>query len=163
MFEEKLSVQIQAKAKIPIAPAYLGAAGLAPFALAMLITLFGTSPAQRAFGLQAFAIYSGVILSFLGGVRWGAALAHPSIRLLSMAVLPSLVAAGCLLLPPQRALPLLAIAFLALGLSDATRGAHPLWPQWFKRLRLMLTVAVVALHAVICVATQVCVATLGHL
>ncbi len=139
---------------IPRAPFWLGASGILPFAGATLIFLFGRTPEQRQFGLQAFCAYSAIILSFLGGIRWGAALPLPNFTLLFGAIMPSLIAAGCLLLLPDYAVPLLGVTFLMLGWSDATRLEHPLWPQWFKRLRLMLTIAVIALHLVMLLAIQ---------
>lgn len=137
---------------IPGSPFWLGLSGILPFAGATLIFLFGRTPEQRQFGLQAFCTYSAVILSFLGGIRWGAALPLPRFRLLFGAIMPSLIAAGCLLLPANYAVPLLGTAFLMLGWSDATRSEHALWPHWFKRLRLILSIAVVTLHLVMLIA-----------
>ncbi len=139
---------------IPKAPFWLGACGILPFAGATLIYLFARTPEQRQFGLQAFCVYSAVILSFLGGIRWGTALPLPSFKLLFRAIMPSLIAAGCLLLPPNYAVPLLGAAFLMLGWSDSTRAVHALWPLWFKRLRLMLSVAVICLHLVMWLAIR---------
>jgi len=139
---------------IPSAPFWLGAGGILPFAGATLIFLFARTPEQRQFGLQAFCVYSAVILSFLGGIRWGAALPAPSSRLLFRAIMPSLIAAGCLLLPPNYAVPLLGASFLMLGWSDSTHVEHALWPRWFKRLRLILSVAVVCLHLVMLLAIR---------
>lgn len=139
---------------IPRAPFWLGSAGIVPLAAATLIYLFARTPEQRQFGLQAFCAYSAVILSFLGGIRWGAALVLPSFKLLFRAIMPSLIAAGCLLLPPNYAVPLLGASFLMLGLSDSTQTVHALWPLWFKRLRLMLSVAVICLHLVVLLAIR---------
>jgi hypothetical protein len=125
-----------------------------PFMLSALLYLFARTPEQRLFSLQAFSIYSAVILSFLGGIRWGAALPLPSFRLLLRAVLPSLIAAGCLLLPATDAIAILGITFFVLGWTDCTRSAHALWPHWFKRLRLMLSVAVVSMHLIVYAASH---------
>jgi hypothetical protein len=133
---------------MPPAAKLLGASGLIPFVASTLLLLFANKPEQRALGLQAFSFYSAIILSFLGGIRWGAALPIPAFQLLLRAVLPSLVGFACLLAPPERALPFLCLAFIAVGWSDSTRATHALWPEWFKRLRLALTVAVVSLHII---------------
>jgi hypothetical protein len=133
---------------MPAAAKTLGIAGLVPFLAATLLFLFANKPEQRALGLQAFCFYSAIILSFLGGVRWGAALPLPAFQLLLRAVLPSLVAFACLLATPERALPFLCLAYMAVGWSDSTRATHALWPEWYKRLRLALTVAVVSLHLI---------------
>lgn len=132
----------------PAAPLWLGAAGVLPFLLGLLLAFFGKTPEQRELGARAFVLYSGIILSFLGGIRWGAALPSPSFRLLALAVGPSLLAFGSLLLPLAPAIVILAVSFAVVGLVDSTRGTHALWPQWFKTLRLRLSVAVVFLHAV---------------
>jgi hypothetical protein len=128
---------------------WLGAAGVVPFLLALLLAFFGRTPEQRELGARAFVLYSGIILSFLGGIRWGAALPAPSLRLLALAVSPSLLAFGALLLPLAPAVVILAVSFAVVGLVDSTRGAHALWPQWFKQLRMRLSIAVVCLHAVL--------------
>jgi hypothetical protein len=130
----------------------LGLAGLTPFIAALLLALLARNDAQRALGLQAFVAYAAVILSFLGGIRWGAALTAPSFRLLGLAVLPSLLAFGLLLLPPREALPLFALGFAVVGGFDVLRRVTPNWPGWFRTLRLQLSVAVVALHLVLIVA-----------
>jgi hypothetical protein len=132
--------------RIPTAAAWLGAAGVVPFFALTLITLFAKHDPQRAFGARAFVLYSAIILSFLGGVRWGAALPVPRFRFLALAVAPSVIAFGCLLLPFEPAVVMLGLMFAVVGLMDVTRGAHTLWPLWYKRLRLRLSVAVVVLH-----------------
>jgi Protein of unknown function (DUF3429) len=139
---------------IPAAPFWLGSLGLLPFIGSALLYLFAHTPEQRQLALQVFANYSAVILSFLGGIRWGAALPLPSFRLLLRAVLPSLVGAGCLLLAPLDAVPLLAVTFFIVGWTDCRRTSHALWPFWFKRLRLMLSVAVVSMHTIMVAATR---------
>ena len=130
----------------PSAPNWLGMLGVLPFLLALLLAFFGKTPEQRELGARVFVLYSGIILSFLGGIRWGAALPSPSFRLLALAVGPSLLAFGSLLLPLATAVVVLAVSFAVVGLVDSTRGTHALWPQWFKDLRLRLSVAVVFLH-----------------
>jgi hypothetical protein len=135
--------------EIPKAPAWLGGGGIVPFAGLTLLALFANKPEQRELATRAFVVYSGIILSFLGGVRWGAALTFPSVRLLTLAIAPSLVAFGCLLLPNHTALGFLGVTFAFIGLTDYTRGTHALWPMWYKRLRVRLTVAVVVLHLVL--------------
>lgn len=131
---------------IPRSAAVLGGAGLLPFFFGLGAALFGRTALQQQVGIEVFLGYGAVILSFLGGVRWGAALVKPTWRALSLAVAPSLLAFGCLLLPHDLGLKFLAVGFLVVGLFDVTRGVHALWPEWYRRLRLRLSVAVVALH-----------------
>ncbi len=134
---------------IPPAAAWLGSAGVLPFLALSMIALFAHRLEQREFGLQAFASYSAVILSFLGGIRWGAALAFPNPRALALAVGPGVLAFLSLLLKPPQAITILAILMIVVAFGDWARLSNPLWPDWFKRLRIRLTVAVVVLHAVL--------------
>lgn len=134
---------------VPKAAAWLGWAGVLPFLAMLLLAVLGKTPEQRALGLKAFVAYSVVISSFLGGVRWGAALPAPQLRRLTMAVMPALIAFMLLLIPPADALRFLALLFIVLAIFDVARGSHALWPAWFKRQRLHLSVAVVTLHLVL--------------
>lgn len=137
---------------LPLPALIYGATGVLPFLAGLAIAVAGRTPEQQQFGLNLFVVYSAVILSFLGGIRWGVRLPAPDWRHLGLSVMPSLIAAGCLLLDRQHALPMLALAFAVVGLFDVTRGTHALWPAWFKRLRLHLTLAVVSLHLALIVA-----------
>jgi hypothetical protein len=132
---------------IPRPAWWLGLAGLLPFLAGLLILMFGATPAQHLVGERIFVFYSATILAFLGGVRWGAALGNPSWRALSLAVAPSLIAFGALLLDRRAAVVVLALTFAVVGAADAGRRADPAWPAWYRRLRLILTIGVVALHA----------------
>lgn len=137
---------IAADPPFPPAARWLGFAGLIPFVFGVLAVLFGQSPEQMLIGERMFVVYSAVILSFLGGVRWGAALGAPTWRALLLAVGPSLIAFGALLIDRAIALPLLALAFVIVGAADAMRRPSAAWPEWFRRLRLSLSIGVVALH-----------------
>ena len=136
-------------ATIPAPAAWLGGAGVLPFLAFLLLAVLGRNAEQRALGLQAFVAYGAVIATFLGGIRWGAALPAPDWRRLSMSVFPSLIAFMLLLVPPRDALYFLAALFPILGVFDLARSANALWPSWFKRLRLRLTIAVFSLHLVL--------------
>jgi hypothetical protein len=126
--------------------AWLGWLGLLPFLLGTLLVLH---PEWREAGLLAFRSYGAVILSFLGGVRWGAALAESRGQgaALSVAVLPALVGWTALLAPPASGMSLLAAGFLAQAALDARFPPPGVWPAAYRRLRLRLSAAVLALHA----------------
>ncbi len=124
----------------------LGWSGVAPFALALVVAML--QPQWREAAIAAFVAYGAVILSFLGGARWGRGLGagRASGRYVE-AVLPSLLAFSALLLVhrPWPALLLLATGFLAwlvLDLRDV------LWSAAYKRMRLGISAVVLALHAV---------------
>jgi hypothetical protein len=141
--------------RIPAPALWLGFAGLVPFAAGLFALMFGETPAQHLAGERLFVSYSATILAFLGGVRWGAALAQPSWRNLLLAVAPSLIAFGALMLDRGAALVALAITFAVIGAADALRRVTPAWPAWYRRLRLMLTVGVVTLHGLMLYALDV--------
>ncbi|HEU4670125.1 MAG TPA: DUF3429 domain-containing protein [Dyella sp.] len=123
----------------------LGWSGVLPFAGALLAAFVW--PAWSGFAAAVFVSYGAVILSFLGGARWGRGLAGGvSPTRFVEAVMPSLIAFAALLLlhTPPAALALLAVGFaiwLFLDLRD------PLWPPAYRRMRLGISVVVLALHA----------------
>ncbi len=128
---------------IPPEPLLLGLAGLLPFwglALGLSVTpVAGWTTAQFALAL---ATYGAVIVSFLGGIRWGLATAsarQASAGQYGLAVLPSLAAWGALALPVVPRLALLGIVALALGPLDTPLVTAGLAPAWYGRLRLMLS------------------------
>lgn len=125
----------------------LGWAGVLPF---LGLALLAFAPSWRAQALGAFLAYSVVILSFLGGIRWGRALAAGAgAGQYLRAVVPSLWAwAAWWLLPPVPALAALAAGFVLAGAWDARGDALPA-PTAFRRLRRGLGLSVVACHALV--------------
>ena len=123
----------------------LGWSGLLPFIGALALAI--ASPGWREVALTVFIAYAAVILSFLGGARWGRGLATdvPPFRYVE-AVLPSLIGFAALLLAhrPLSALSLLAGGFLVWLLIDLR---DPLWTPAYRRMRLGISVAVLAMHA----------------
>ena len=129
---------------IPAAPLALGLAGLMPFwglALAILLGLSALPP-PTTLG-AALATYGAVIVSFLGGIRWGLATRSGDQRAVArhyaIAVVPSLLAWAALALPTADALGALGIVALALGALDQGLVGAGLAPPWFGRLRLILS------------------------
>jgi hypothetical protein len=151
------------KTQISPTPALvLGIAGLIPFiACAALVclpelgsTLLGSTllsnsgDALSGNAIQqkaAFALgaYAAIILSFLGGVRWGnllnskTQLHHWGPLLLS--VLPSIIAWPALLLPTAWMLSLLAAGFVLQYAYDLEGVKRKVLPAWFGKLRTILT------------------------
>lgn len=123
----------------------LGWAGVVPFAALAVAAWF---PDRAPWANAAFVAYSAVILSFLGGVRWGRALERTDWLEYLRAVLPSLVAWVALLAMGDAAVPVLAAAFVAVWLSDVLYDSLPA-PAWFRGLRSGLTGAVLACHVVV--------------
>lgn len=132
--------------QIPASAAWLGGAGVIPFVLTAAGAVVVGEEALRALALQAFVAYSAIILSFLGGVRWGAALSEAGWRPLALSVAPSLIAFAALLLEPVQAIQVLALVYALIGVSHALRRPSPEWPAWFAKLRARLSGAVVVVH-----------------
>jgi Protein of unknown function (DUF3429) len=125
---------------IPSAARWLGFGGLLPFAGAVLAR-FTPAHDLAPFALSA---YGAVILSFLGGVRWGLAIADTGggdlAARLSISVLPALAGWVALLLPPHQGLSLLAVGFVLMLLADLRLPAAPLW---YRGLRVPLSAGAV--------------------
>jgi hypothetical protein len=121
-----------------------GLAGLIPFLGLPMLSL--AAPELSPGCDRALGLYAAVILSFLGGARWGqeVASAAPDPRLIALSMAPSVAAWALALLPPGHAGLQLA------GLAGAL-VLHLLWdlrsqglPGWYPRLRLILTAGAVA-------------------
>ena len=138
--------------RIPAPALWLGLAGLIPFvagaaALWTEIPLLGPET-----GLKLAILYGAIILSFLGGIRWGTAIGpydtgRQSLEF-SASVLGSLAGLAAAFLPAIPALALLIAGFLMQGLWDVMSVDAGRLPAWFGRLRMILTAgAVVSLVA----------------
>ena len=145
--------------KIPGSALLLGLSGLIPFwASAAVLWLHGTINHFAA--TMALVGYGAVILSFLGGINWGAAIVqqnagHNTQQLparLFWSIVPSLIAWFALLLQSLVndgvALFILLVAFVLQYLSDRRAVSQGRFPPWFARLRLILTCGAVLALAV---------------
>ena len=135
---------------IPFRAALLGYSGAIPFAaFSVLVAL--TNSDLRQVALDGFLIYGAVILSFLGGIRWGAACSdsHEPGRGLLVSVLPSLWAAFFLWWPSHEitAAGLMA-GFIFMGLADQLYPGQNM-PAWMATLRTRLTIVVVGFHLLV--------------
>lgn len=134
----------------------LGLAGLLPFAGAAF-SVWSGFPFAAAAGHSLAVIYGAVILSFLGGVRWGLAIGPYRGRRQNMdfalGVLGSLAGLAAAFLQPIAALTLLIAGFLMQALWDVTGVESGRLPGWYGTLRMILTAgAVVSLVAVLAAA-----------
>lgn len=138
------------RARPPVAALALGYAGLLPPAIGIAWRLLDPAKGGAANALGLF--YAALILSFLGGMWWGAAAAQVSGAALTLwlaiAVVPSLVAlaAGAVLFTSV----LSGAAIVAAGLLGSllvdmalVRAGHV--PPWWMRLRVPLSVGLAAL------------------
>ena len=118
-----------------------GRLGLIPFLAPGIIGWIW--PAYAPLAGSTLAVYAALILSFLGGGRWGMAVACPDVdnRIVSLAMLPSLAGFALLMLPAdQRLWQLggLAVAHMLQGVWDLRAKAVP---AWYASLRGQLTLA----------------------
>ncbi len=146
----------QTTSRIPAAASTFGYLGALPFAVGA--TAFWLLEDARA--LAALAAYGAIILSFMGGVRWGLAMTRAEetgFAQLGLSIAPAFVAWAALLttilwpddpLAPAIQLLLLTAAFAGLLWSDLQATRRDLAPAWYPGLRIPLTVIVLASLAV---------------
>ena len=138
----------------------LGFAGLIPF-WGVLLTFglrdsLGFDHAMRLF--QWFALYGAVIVSFMGGVRWGMSMFAPDTAQgavfggLFGSVLPPLLAwvvvappgaMGMSGMGPMWQLGLLSLLLLYQLFEDWRSGVRGLFPGWYIRTRMLLVAGAV--------------------
>ena len=129
--------------QIPGPALWLGLSGLIPFAgLAVAPLWLGAEGALQA--QAALLVYGAVILSFMGGCRWGFAAAGlgggPGWAPLGVSVLPALFGwAAVLLFAGPQACVALAAGFAALFLADAALTRTGGAPPWWTALRFPLS------------------------
>ncbi len=129
---------------IPTVPLVLGLSGLIPFwALAVGLSQAGLRPWDVAALDSALVTYAAVILSFLGGIRWGLAVGHserPDAAFhYIVSVVPSLAAWALLILPEPLRLACLGALALLLGPIDQRLVPAGFAPPWYGQLRLILS------------------------
>ncbi|TCD16541.1 DUF3429 domain-containing protein [Oricola cellulosilytica] len=134
---------------------FLALSGFLPFAF--LTALLLAAPGFIAAGESSFSegtsaavalkAYAAIILSFLGGIRWGVAIVSPgegrdNAEVLTVSVIPSLVGWFAFFLGDPWSFAVFAAAFAATGLWDRRLVTSGGAPAWFGRLRLLLTILV---------------------
>lgn len=99
--------------------------------------------------------YAALMLSFLGGVRWGIAVGagRAARGELALDAVPALLGWIALVVPIPYAFGLLAVAFAAQGAWDALSSHAGSIPGWFASLRVRLTMAATAAMVLALVAT----------
>ena len=131
----------------PTSAKVLGFAGLIPFVGCMLAALLA-GETLRPLALQALMAYAAVILSFLGGVHWGLAIAVPrrwdsdesltSVRL-AFSIVPSLIAWAALLMPLRFGMLVTSLAIALVLMLDQKAVREGTCPVWYLSLRLALS------------------------
>lgn len=123
---------------------WLGYGGLIPFIAFAVLTW--TDHERWALWNQSLLAYGAVILSFVGALHWGVAMAPGTMStrernaLFAWSVVPSLMAFAALVAPAAFGDILLVVGFLlhyGMDLRMATRAAMP---EWYLPLRWRLSV-----------------------
>jgi hypothetical protein len=142
----------------PVLATVLGIAGLIPFVATGLASVMYAEPSSGMFLLMLLG-YGAVILSFLGGLHWGAAQLDPDphgarVRT-ALSVVPSLIGWLALILPllvpPEAGIAVLIVGFIGtVGIeAHGTRNGVP--ATALVSLRWSLATAVVAILIVVLV------------
>jgi hypothetical protein len=128
--------------------AWLGYAGLFPFAAALVALAGATDPAARDLAVDVMRYYAAVIASFLGAVHWGVAVLELDMRRarLRWGVMPALIAWTLLLVPPTAALPGFVVLFAAILYVDWQ--LLPLPDEHYRPLRAQLSAGVILMLTV---------------
>lgn len=126
----------------------LGYVGLFPFVLMSIwLAAIARDHLWHDGTILLLKIYAAIVLSFLGGVRWGLAMARkrePNGRDLFLATAAPLAGWIGSATPAPYAFALLAAAFAAHGAWDTIAAHRGKAPDWYARQRTLLTPIVVA-------------------
>lgn len=127
----------------------LSLGGFIPFGVlaAVLILVGNQAPLFSSF-LDIFKIWSVLILSFLGGIRWGFAISYPpfDIKSLVLSVVPSIIGWAAILLPDMYCVLVLLLLFCIHGAWDSFFVNAGKAPPWFGTIRIVLTFLVTSAH-----------------
>lgn len=125
----------------------LALAGFIPFLLlALWLSAIAPDHPWRGETILLLKAYGAVILSFLGGIRFGLAIASGAASdrsALTLSMVPALAAWAALWIAEPYAFALLAVAFAAHGAWDNLAAHAGIAPAWFGRMRVWLTLLVV--------------------
>ena len=133
----------QIVSQVPFALAF---AGFVPFAILTGAQFIPGATFAQTTGLLALNVYAAIILSFLGGIRWGIAVKtldnRSALPAFLLSVVPSLWAWAAFFAPGPWGFVMYAIGFGAMGWWDRALVAAGEAPDWFGLLRVTLTLLV---------------------
>ncbi len=128
----------------PLLPVMLVVAASLPLWAAALVVLAPLSIIDQRWAVQAGLAWTGLLLAFCGGVRWGIALGPIGARRRTGAFLAAagfmVIAAGIFFAPPVVGFTLAVAGFLLQALWDVTAGDEGRVPGWWVRVRLLAAV-----------------------
>ena len=118
------------------------ASGALPFIAAAILALTNAGDVRGFQADQIAVAYGAVILSFLGGIRWGDAVAKDAAATLFVSVLPSLAGFAALLINNFNGAMILITGFALQTVWDFI--APGTLPKWFIILRMLVSAIVIA-------------------
>ena len=124
----------------------LGYMGLLPF-VALSIALWFVNEEYTAVVSNSLFLYAAIILSFMGAIYWGVAIADsnkPDAKLLGYSVIPALVAWFASFASTIISFSLIYLAFAGLCMLDSVTSKRGDLPAWYPFLRVPLTMIVIA-------------------
>lgn len=135
--------------RIPKPALVMGLGGVIPFIVGA-VGGWLASPGHASLALNAMLGYGAVILSFLGGVHWGRALApdlapRPGVARLLWAVTPALIGWGAMFAGQIYAVLVIYIVAYTLAFFVDIKAVNVgMFPAWYGRLRKFLSIGVLA-------------------
>ncbi len=126
--------------------------GFLPFAgIALSLYFLGNENGLFHSLFDVFKIWSAMVLSFLGGIRWGLAIAKNPVPTWDLAIctLPPIVGWMALFLPDSYTILVLLLTYCAMGAWDSFSINAGIAPSWFGKIRVMLTLLAAAAHVIV--------------
>ncbi len=125
--------------------------------LTVTIVLFGGHSSISASLIDAYKVYSAIVLSFLGGIHWGIVLGaeneRPASKPLIMSLSAPLIGWSAVFIAEPLCFALLIVGFAGQGAWDNFSAHNGNLPLWFSKIRLTLTLVVILLLAITMYAT----------
>ncbi len=130
------------EAPVPMPALVLGVGGLIPFVTAAFFALFASDLLYAV--APIVLLYGAVILSFLGGIRWGFTVLSArnngdAWRDYSLSVAPSLLAWTAAFIRGSGGLLLIAVSLVLWYAIERAVPPNLKIPPWYRRLRFILT------------------------
>jgi Protein of unknown function (DUF3429) len=120
--------------------------GALPFIAVAALALSNAGDVRGFQADQIAVAYGAVILSFLGGIRWGDAISKGPAATLFISVLPSLAGFLALLINNFNGAIILCAGFAAQAMWDFVAPGN--LPNWFVKLRMAISAIVMACLAI---------------
>lgn len=131
-------------AQAPTAVLVLSYARVVPFVATALIIALSSPSSAASSALAAEIAYGAVLLSFLGGARWGAAIGAGGDQIhfkpLALLLLPMLFSWCVIFMAPEVALAALMAGFMLLALAERLRAQQGRGHEWQGGLEVALTI-----------------------